>query len=376
MNTRFLLLLFLFFSIFSACVKTKNEHKTLAVRNNTEIRYAKGFTIERFDSFTQIVVRSPWDRTKTLETYILVDRNKPLPSNLPLGTVVKVPIKKVALCSAVHAGMWDLLGHANNINAVCEPEYMRFPIIQKALAEGTIIDLGMHTSINTEKLMAAAPDILVVSPFENSADDRFKNVGIVVVKDASYMESSPLGRSEWIKFEGAFAGERVKADQIFGDIEKRYLNLCKKVEGTKLRPTVFTEKKYGDSWYVSGGNSYIGQFLKDAGANYLWDNLDNTGSIPLAFENVYAKAVNAQFWLIKYNNPRTDLTYDELKAEYELYGNFKAFKNKNIFGMNSAKTPFYEQGTMEPDLVLADLVSIFHPEIMKEYKPRYYFKIN
>jgi iron complex transport system substrate-binding protein len=375
-NARFLILFFLIVALFSSCVKTKTKYKTAAANANSEIRYAKGFTIQRFASYTQIVVRSPWDKTKVLETYILVDRNRPLPSNLPLGTVVKVPIKKVALCSAVHAGMWNLLGHADQINAVCEPEYMRFSIIQKGLADGKIINLGMHTSINTEKLMSAAPDILVVSPFENSADDRFKNVGIVVVKDASYMESSPLGRSEWIKFEAAFAGERVKADQIFGDIEKRYLELCKKVEGTKVRPTVFTEKKYGDAWYVSGGNSYIGQFLKDAGANYLWGDLDNTGSIPLSFEAVYAKAVNAQFWLIKYNNPQTDLTYNELKAEYELYGNFKAFKNKNIFGVNSAKSPFYEQGAMEPDLVLADLVSIFHPEIMMEYKPTYYFKIN
>ena len=375
MNTKFLLLMVVISTVFSACVKTKNEKKTLVLHQNSEIRYAKGFTIQRFDHYTQIMVRSPWDSTKTLENYILVDRNKPLPANLPVGTVVKVPVKKVALCSAVHAGMWDLLGRTEQINAVCEPEYMRFPKIQKALAEGKIIDLGMHTSINTEKLMAAAPDILVVSPFENSADDRYKKLGIVVVKDASYMESSPLGRSEWIKFEAAFAGEREKADQIFNAIEKRYNDLCDKAKQTKTQPTVFAEKKYGDIWYVSGGTSYIGQFFNVAGAYYLWSDLDNSGSIPLSFEKVVARAANAQFWLIKYNNAASDLTYSQLKSEYELYTHFRAFKTKNIFGMNSAKTPFYEQGTMEPDLVLADLVSIFHPEIMPNYQPKYYFKI-
>lgn len=376
MNIKSVVLLILISSFLSACNKTKNEQNKSIVNCNSEIRYAKGFTIERFDAYTQIIVRSPWDSAKILEKYILVDRNKPLPSNLPVGTLVKVPIKKLALCSAVHAGMWNLLGEANKIIAVCEPEYMHFPVIQKGLTNGKIIDLGMHTSINIEKLMAAAPDILVVSPFENSTDDRFKNMGIVVVKDASYLESSPLGRSEWIKFEAAFAGEDSLATSIFAAIEERYTSICKKVASTNYRPTVFTEKKYGDTWYVSGGNSYIGEFLKDAGAHYLWSDLDNTGSIPLAFEKVYAKAVNADFWLIKYNDAQSDLTYDKLKEEYELYSNFKAFKCKKVFGMNSAKTPFYEIGTMEPDIVLADLVSVFHPEIMKDYKPKYYFKLN
>ncbi len=375
MITRLILLLVFISSVFTACHQSKNEKKSIVQESNSEIRYAKGFRIQHFDNYTQIIVRSPWDSTQNLENYILVDRNKPVPANLPLGTLVKVPVKKVALCSAVHAGMWELLGHVDQIIAVCEPQYMNFPYIQKGVASGRVINLGMYTAINIEKLMAAAPDILVVSPFENSVDDRFKNVGIVVAKDASYLEASPLGRSEWIKFEAAFSGEERKADSIFSAIESRYLEVCKMVEATKSRPTVFIEKKYGDTWYISGGDSYIGRFLKDAGATYLWADLKNTGSIPLAFEKVYEKAVNADFWLIKYNDVQGDLTYDKLKEEYELYSNFKAFKSENVFGMNSAKTPFYEKGTMEPDVVLADYTAIFHPEIMLDYKPKYYFKI-
>jgi len=377
MNSKLLAFILCITLIFVAC--TGSNHKQYKTDGDggseNKIKYAQGFSIRYFKEYTLIVVRNPWDTTHILEKYVLVDRNKKLPSNLPEGTVVRVPVQKVAVCSSVHAGMWNLLGKVNNIIAVCEPEYINLPKIKKGLANGKIVDLGMATAINLEKLIAASPDILVVSPFENSVHDRFKNTGIVVVKDASYMEESPLGRSEWIRFEAAFAGQDVLAKEIFKDIENRYLKLCLQVSKTKNRPTVFTEKKYGDAWYVSGGNSYIGQFLKDAGANYLWNDLNNAGSVPLSFEKVFSKAIHAQFWLIKYNNAQFELTYSQLKQEYELYSNFRAFKNNNIFAMNSAKTPFYEEGPMEPDVVLADMVNIFHPELLPGYKAKYYFKM-
>jgi len=373
-----LLAVSLFFAfLFVACAPTpkKQESKQENKEVKTKIRYAKGFSISHFTNYTQIIVRNPWDSTHILEKYILVDRNAEMPANLPEGVIVKVPVQRAAICSSVHIGMWNQLGKINDVVAVCEPKYIDFEVIKKGLASGKIIDLGMATSINIEKLVSIAPDVLVVSPYENNTHDRFKNSGIAVIKDASYMEESPLGRSEWIKFEAAFTGEDALAEKIFNDIEKRYQSLCTQVLRTKNRPTVFTEKKFGDSWYISGGNSYIGRFLKDAGANYMWADMKNAGSVPLSFEKVFTKAINADYWLIKYNDSQSNLTYKQLATEYELYANFKAFKKKNIFAMNSATCPFYEESPMEPDVVLADLVSIFHPEIMLDYKPKYYFKI-
>jgi iron complex transport system substrate-binding protein len=311
-----------------------------------------------------------------METYILVDRNKQLPDNLPQGNVVKVPVQRVATCSSIFAGEYKQLGDIHRIVAISEPEYVDIPEIKSGLKNGAINDLGVTVSLNVEKLLASKVDILVVSPFEESLHDRFKKLGLCVVKDASYMEDSPLGRAEWIKFEAAFLGKDSLANEIFSHIEKRYLDICQKVQKTKSRPTVFTEKKFGDTWYTAGGNSYMGRFMKDAGANYLWSDLKNSGSAPLTFEKVFAKAINAQFWLIKYNNTQFDLTLKQLAEEYDLYRNFAAYKTGNVFAVNSGTTAFYEEGPLEPDVVLSDLVKIFHPEIMTGYKPKYYFKLN
>jgi iron complex transport system substrate-binding protein len=144
----------------------------------------------------------------------------------------------------------------------------------------------------------------------------------------------------------------------------------------KNRPTVFTETKFGDSWYIAGGKSYMGSFMKDAGANYIFRELKNSGSMPFSFEKVYAAAINADYWLIKYNDCVMDLTYKRLGEQYELYKNFNAFKKKNVYAVNSGTSAFYEEGPLEPDVVLADMIKIFHPELLPNYKPKYYKPIN
>jgi len=377
MKNKNLLLLLAIILLIISCVNTKkNENKiTEGVKTETKINYAKGFKIEHYADYTKIVVRNPWDTTQTLETYILIDRNKAIPKKLPQGSIVRVPVQRVATCSAIFAGEYKKLGDIRKIVAVSEPEYVYIPEITEGVANGKITNLGMNTSLNAEKLIASKTDILVVSAFEESMHDRFKKVGVCVVTDASYMEESPLGRTEWIKFEAAFLGKDSLAEVIFSTIEKRYNDICSKVKATKNRPTVFNEKKTGDTWYVAGGKSYMGNFLKDAGAEYIWKYLKKTGSLPFSFEKVFAKAINAQFWLIKYNNTQSNMTLAQLGDEYDLYKNFVAYKTGNVFAVNSGITTFYEEGPLEPDVVLSDLVSIFHPEILPSYKPKYYIKL-
>jgi len=362
---------------FAGCTNSHQKHinPSQSIEQNKEVRYAKGFRINRFKDCTQLIVMNPWDSTNVLESYVLVDRNKKLPAHLPDGIVVRTPVQRVAFCSSVHAGMWNRLNKAGLTVGVCEPEYYSIPVIKEGLRKGSIANLGMATSINIEKLIAAAPEILVVSPFENTKRTEFEKVKLVVVKDASYMEESPLGRAEWIKFEAAFTNEDMLADQIFAKIEKNYNELCRKVATTTIRPTVFTEKKFGDIWYIAGGKSYLGRFLRDAGASYMWKKLNLSGSMPFTFEKVYAKAVKADYWLIKYNDKCMDMTYESLKNEYPLYVNFNAYRHKQVFAINTAKTPYYEAGPMEPDKVLADLVYVFHPELLPGYKPTYYFNL-
>lgn len=375
MKTRYMLIASL--ALLTACRKapeTQNSKHTETLPAE-QIKYARGFRITQGKDYTQLTVRNPWDSTQVLETYILIPKNQPLPPSLPEGKLVHTPVERVALCSSVHAGMWQMLGKINTVVAVAEPEYIKIPFITEGLKKGSIADVGLSTDINTEKLIAARPEILIISPYESSRTEGNARLGIVLVKDASYMEESPLGRAEWIKFEAAFNGQNKQADSIFRAIEKRYQHVRSLAAASPRRPTVFTERKTGDVWYIAGGKSYMGQFLQDAGAAYLWDELKQTGAAPLSFENVFAKAAEADFWLLKYNNARADMTYKDLQTEYNLYTNFKAFRSQQVYAINTSTKPYYEEGPMEPDVILSDLVHIFHPEVLPHYKPKYYLPL-
>ncbi len=338
------------------------------------IRYANGFQVNRTGDYTKISIRNPWDTLKTLHDYILVDKSKPLPENLPDGTIVRTPVERVAVYTSVHCGVLAELGIKKQIVGVCEPRYIDLDFIKKGLSDGSVSDLGMASNPNVEQIIEIAPEAILASPFENSGYGQVEKTGIPLIECADYMESTPLGRAEWIRLHGLFYGKEAYADSLFCEIEKSYDAVKKLAAGVTDKPTVLTDVKYGSVWYVPGGQSYIAHFFRDAGADFFRKDNPQTGSSPLAVETVFEEAHNADFWLIKYNR-ETDFTYETLKKEDSFYGEFAAFKNRNIFVCNTADASYYEELPIHPDYLLKDLVWIFHPELMPDYEPHYYKKM-
>jgi iron complex transport system substrate-binding protein len=189
------------------------------------------------------------------------------------------------------------------------------------------------------------------------------------------METSPLGRAEWIRFLALFFDKQTLADSLFHETVKSYNQLKELTAHVTSRPTLLTETIYQGIWYLPGGNSYMAHIYRDAGADYLWKDDTSSGSLlALPFESVLDKAEKADFWLLKYNNPR-DMTYRELAQNYPNYTFFDAFKRRNIYVCNTGKVTYYEELPIHPDYVLKDMVWIFHPELLPDYQPRYYKKM-
>mgnify|MGYP004649293627 FL=1 len=348
--------------------KQVNRSETLSVDT---IQYAQGFHIERFDEYVSVELSDPWDSTRILQRYLLVDRNKPMPEGLPKGTVVKIPARKVVVYTSVHASIIDQLQESQQIVGVCEPRYIAAPSVKAGLQSGQIVDLGEATAPNVEKMIEIGAEVVIASPFQNSSYGPVEKIGIPIVEAADYMEPLPLGRTEWIRFYGLLFQKEALADSIFRATEQRYLDLKALTAACHERPTVLAEKRYGSSWFVPAGNSYMAHLFADAGADYLFKDLSGSGSTPLAFETVFEKAVHADFWLIKYNRS-DEMDYAELKAEYAPYENFDAFKNHRIYSCNTGRVPYYEEFPLHPDYLLKDLVWVFHPELLPDYTPRYY----
>ena len=358
--------------------------------DTVKFSYAENIRILKFKDYTKVELRNPWDTLKTLHTYILTDRNRDKnrnrnrdrnrdrdrdnanTGNLPEGTVVRTPLRNAIVYSSVHNSLLAETGAISSIAGVCDIQYIKHPQIKAMYEKGSIADCGSSMSPDIEKIIDLNADAVLLSPFENSGGyGRIESIGIPIIECADYMETSPLGRAEWMKFYGLLTGKEEEADSLFRKIEQEYITLKQKTKDVPRRPTVITELKYSSAWYVPGGRSTMARMIDDAGADYIFRYTKESGSVPMSFETVLDKGQKADFWLIKYNQ-KQDKTYSELKNDYSPYTNFDAWKNKRIFGCNTSYTNFYEETPFHPEALLRDLIIIFHPEIMKNEKTRYF----
>jgi len=361
--------------LIGGCNWTNGNRKTgVESEISSPVVYARWFTVEKGEGYDCINVRNPWDTTRSLHRYILVPKGMDLPENLPEGTLIRTPLEKVVVYSSVHCGIIDALGLEKVIAGVCESRYIDIAFVKNGLENGSISDLGEASSPDVEKIIDIAPEAIIASPLENMGYGRIEKIGVPLIESVDYMEVTPLGRAEWIRFYALFFGREHKADSIFNATAQSYNNIKEIVRNVKFKPTVISETKTGSVWYVPGGKSYMANLFTDAGANYPWRDNPNSGSVPVSFETVLELGENADIWVMKYNKPK-DICYNDLKNEYTGYEYFSAFKKRTIFACNTGKVPYYEELPIHPDYILKDLVWVFHPELLTGYVPRYYKKM-
>ena len=207
----------------------------------TEITHARGFTIETFDGYTVARVRDPWDTTRTLHTYVLVPKDAPMPEVLPDADVVRTPVERAALSSGVHCTLLEAIECGDAVRAVCQPEYISHRFVKEGVASGSIADIGSSSQIDVERLIDSGAEIVVMSPFEGVSYGAVEKTGIPIVECASYMETEPLGQTEWLKFHAAFYDRLPQADSLFRQIETRYYAVRDTASGAAVRPMLLAE---------------------------------------------------------------------------------------------------------------------------------------
>ena len=344
-------------------------------RSTDTVRFARNLRIEFFDDFVSVRIRDPWDTLRQRQHYVLVDRDKPRPAKLPAdGIVIRVPVEKAVIYTSVHTAIAEQLGALDRVCGVCEPQYITSQEVLGRIDRGLIADLGQSTSPNVEKIIDNGTEMIIASPFENSGYGAAEKLGIPIVEAADYMENHPLGRTEWVLFYGLLLGRREEAERVFAETVRRYEELKALASTAPDRPSVLLERKYGASWAVPSGGSYIGVLHADAGADYVFRGYPGARSVHLSFEEVFDRAGDADLWLMKYDT-RAPLTYKLLQEEYQPYANFRPWKERHVFACNTITSTYYDDITLHPDQVLEDLIAIYHPGLLPGHQPRYYFPL-
>jgi len=358
------------------CVQNYNPNQDY-FSEKTQIKYAQGFQVEYHKHYKVITINNPWrDANRSFE-YVLVQCGTPVPSGFEPSQVVQVPIQQIAVLSTTHLGHLDSLQLLDTLVGVSNLKLLYSQEVRQHLQKNNVQEIGNNTNLNIEQILDLSPDLITTYGTGNPQQDahlQLLEAGLKVAINSEYMESTPLGHAEWIKFTALFFNQEQAVNQQFNQIVKEYQAVAAIAQKAQNQPTVITGFHRNGTWNIPGGNSYVAKLLKDAGANYLGADNAESGSIPLSFEAVYDRALNAQVWL----NGSLDWTrlQDVARAD-ERYTKLSAFKSGRVFNNNARVNEFggndyWQSGTISPHLVLSDLVKILHPELLPEHQLIYY----
>ena len=374
--------LFLSFLLFLCGCKEKKKETSLLETpiNSSSISYAKGFTIEnKASGITIIKVLTPWPNAEATYTYALIPKEKQALITLnkdEFDAIITIPVENVVVTSTTHIPALEVLGVLNKLIGFPDTKYISSKKARRLIDKGEIKELGVNESLNTEAVIALQPSIIFgfAVTGENRVYETIQRSNIPVVYNGDWVEETPLGKAEWIKFFAPFFGKVEQANSIFKEIEESYLDAKKLAATSTKKPTVLSGALYKDIWYLPGGKSWAANFLKDANANYLWNNNTDNGSLSLSWESVLDVAKNADYWI----GPAQFNSYQEMETSSKHYLQFDAYKKRKIFTSantmgDTGGTLYYELAPQRPDLVLKDLIHILHPGLLPNYKP-FFFK--
>ena len=338
-----------------------------------EVNHAKHFQINNYDDFKSIVVTNPWEEGDTLVSYILYPRGSKEPELEWAEFKIPVPINEVVATSSPHIGFIALLDELDKITGVADDRYLYNAEVFKKIGNGEIAQVGSLKDSNLEILMDLSPDLVMKTGIDNvrNEDVRLTEAGIPISYNVEWMETSMLARAEWIKFVGAFFNKDDVADSIFSIVEKEYLDALVLTEDVDDRPFTMSGNNFKGTWYMPSADSYLTKLIEDAGGDYHFKNEKSTGSLPLSFEVVLDKMVDADYWM----GPRAQ-SLEELGMMDERYKLFKAFKEGKVYTFNkrvseNGGNDYWESGMTRPDLILKDMIKIFHPDLMPDHELYY-----
>ena len=373
---------------FLLCLMGCKERRKEALPNSmapsaSTIEYAKGFTIEKLGSgVTIITILSPWPDAESSFKYALVP--KAILASITMNkeefdAIVGVPVTQIVATSTTHIPSLESLDVIDALKGFPDTRYISSKMARQRIDQGQIKDLGNNESINTEMVIELNPEVVFGFSInnQNKAYETVQRSNIPVVYNGDWTEETPLGKAEWIKFFGPFFQKEREADSIFKTIADSYNQAKSLAKKSKIQPSVLCGALYKDVWYLPGGKSWAAKFLEDANTYYPWSQSEQTGSLNLSIESVLATGVDTDYWI----SPSQFTSYQEMKDANRHYLSFKAFQNKNIYTFAKTKGDtggllFYELAPNRPDLVLKDLIHIFHPEILPEHELFFYKPLN
>lgn len=373
--------IFLLVTVLSCKPKEHPNDTSESLLKIGSIELAERVKIEKKNWSVTLTILNPWQGAENINLiYHLVRYGDPIPSELDSSEVIFVPLRKIICMSTTHIAMVSVLNEENTIAGVSGADFIYSEILLNRKSAGDLADVGYEGNLNNELILQIKPDLVMMYGVGSESAGyvgKLKELGIKVMFNADYLEKDPLSKAEWVKVFGALYCKEQDADSIFKSERNSYDSLRLFIEAhEKSEPKVMLGLPYKDTWYISPGNSFVSRLISDAGGDYIWKDTKSDVSMPYGIENVYLKALEADFWM----NTGSAKSKNDIRAVDIRLADLPSFKNGNLYNNNKRLTDgggndYWESGSVYPHIILKDIASILHPDLFPGYNQIYYRKI-
>jgi iron complex transport system substrate-binding protein len=353
-----------FLLVFVMACSSSTKESTLTSTSQQE-EYAS-FSIKDSSGFKIIEIKQPFLGALQPERYVLYLKQDGQPEGISASVFVGLPVERIGINSTTHLGFLNAIEQSGKIVAATNNHLFYDGIMNQRIDSGKVTSLGNRV-LNTEKTIKSELDVLFSFAIDAASYEEVKKLrklGQPVIVISEFLEADPIRKARWLDVFAAFFDTQIqeKSKQFLEEVELCYDSIRNKASLFSFSPSVSIGLPWKGTWYVSGAESYQAQLIKDAGGLYTWKKYKQAGSVPLDIETAISQGLQSDIWI----NPGMVRGSKELLGKNEIFEQFKSYKNRTIYtnyklSNSNGANDYWEKGAVRPDLILADLVAIFHP---------------
>lgn len=331
--------------------------------------YASGFRILGAEGRSSVIIESvnPWQGADSVVTRLFIARDGEEPPQGFEGQVIEGDARRIVAMSSTHIAMLDVIGETARVVGVSGMDFISNDAVRSR--RDSIGDVGYDGNVNYELLLSLQPDIILLYGTNGASgmEPKLEELGIPYVYIGEYLEDSALGKAEWIVAVAEIVGKRDKGIKAFSAIPERYNAIREKAANClkhSSRPKVMINLPYGDSWFMAPTGSYLVRLIEDAGGDYIYKKNNSNESRPIDLEEAFMLVSASDKWI----NVGQTRSLDELRKNYPKFAATKPVLSGEVYNTTgrvaaNGANDYWERGVVEPDVVLRDMVMIFHPEL-------------
>lgn len=343
------------------------------------VEEATNFTVTYHRSYKLVQVRT--SANGSAERYVLVQCGAPVPAlqgDLAGAQVATVPITSLYSTSTTHLPLLVDLRRLDVLTGVSSKKFLVGDEMLPRASNGQVREFSPASVIDTEVVVSERPSLFMTGGSTSAELSVIRQAGIPVVANHEWLEPTALARAEWIKYMALFLNEERAGQRLYGEVKARYRALSGRATAVPeaSKPTVMTGRGTRGDFVIAGGRSYVAALIEDAGGRYVWADNTAMGSTTIDLEAQLARAGTADIWI---NGGGWSNLADIVKGEPR-YGLFKAYRMGQVWVYERRVTPagandYWSRAVSHPDLVLADLVKIFHPTLVPQHEFQWYMQV-